>query len=165
MVLFGAQAVGAVAWGGVAEVFGVVVAFFAAAAAMLGVTATIRWWPLIETAGMDRSTSAHWPQPHLVFDVEGDTGPVLVKTVYTIAPEREKAFLEAMEKVRLSRQRTGSTHWRLYRDGETPHTSSCRRCRPGTSTSASTAIARPAPTSTMRPRLTRCRTRLLTCHT
>jgi MFS family permease len=122
MVLFGAQAVGAVAWGGVAEVFGVVVAFFAAAAAMLGVTATIRWWPLIETAGMDRSTSAHWPQPHLVFNVEGDSGPVLVKTVYTIAPEREKAFLEAMEKVRLSRRRTGSTHWRLYKDGETPHT-------------------------------------------
>jgi hypothetical protein len=44
-----------------------------------------------------------------------------VRIVYTIAPEKEHAFLEAMARVRLSRLRTGATRWRLYRDGEVAH--------------------------------------------
>jgi quinol monooxygenase YgiN len=46
----------------------------------------------------------------------------MVETVYSIAPDREEAFLEAMIQVRLSRLRTGASRWALYRDGEKPHT-------------------------------------------
>ena len=46
----------------------------------------------------------------------------MVETVYSIAPNREEAFLEAMIQVRLSRLRTGTSRWALYRDGEKPHT-------------------------------------------
>jgi hypothetical protein len=46
----------------------------------------------------------------------------MVETVYTIAHQREEAFLEAMAQVRLSRLRTGATRWTLYRDGEKAHT-------------------------------------------
>ena len=119
-VLFGAQAAGALLWGLLAEPFGVVVAFLVAAAMLAAATATIRWWPLTDTSGMDRS-AAPWPEPHLAFDVVPDGGPVVVRTVYTVPAEREKAFFEAMERVRLSRLRTGATQWGLFRDGENPH--------------------------------------------
>ncbi len=39
---------------------------------------------------------------------------------YTVTPERQAAFLEAMEQVRRSRLRTGATRWELYQDGERP---------------------------------------------
>lgn len=121
MVLFGAQAAGAVAWGAIAEPLGVRVTFFLAGAALLGTAATLRFWPFIETAGMDRRTRPYWPEPELVFDAAPDSGPVVVKSVYTIAPEKEQEFLDAMKGVRLSRLRTGATQWGLFRDGEVPH--------------------------------------------
>ncbi|HYL08654.1 MAG TPA: MFS transporter [Candidatus Udaeobacter sp.] len=121
MVLFGAQAVGAVAWGAIAEPLGVRVTFFIASAALLCTVATFRFWPFFETAGMDRGTQAYWPEPELAIDTGPDSGPVVVKSVYNIAPEKEREFLEAMKGVRLSRLRTGATQWGLFRDGEVPH--------------------------------------------
>jgi MFS family permease len=121
MVLFGAQAAGAVAWGAIAEPLGVRATFFIAAAVLLGTVATLRLWPFIETAGMNRQTQAFWPEPDLVIEATPDSGPVVVKSVYTIAPEKEQEFIEAMKRVRLSRLRTGATQWGLFRDGEVPH--------------------------------------------
>jgi MFS family permease len=57
-VLFGSQALGAVLWGFVAEPKGVVPAYLIAAGLMVGGAATIRMWPLIDTAGMDSRTVA-----------------------------------------------------------------------------------------------------------
>ena len=121
MVLFTAQAVGALVWGAIAEPLGVAPAFLIAAAAMVAGVATLGLWPFIETSGMNRRTMAYWPEPHLVFEPKSDSRPVVVKIVYTIAPEKEHAFLEAMARVRLSRLRTGATLWDLYRDGEVAH--------------------------------------------
>ena len=45
---------------------------------------------------------------------------VLVSLTYTVAPENAAAFLQAMERVRRSRRRTGAVRWELYRDGEEP---------------------------------------------
>jgi len=60
-------------------------------------------------------------EPQLAFDAAPDQGPVVVSITYTIATERESAFLEAMVRVRLSRLRTGAGQWGLFRDGESPH--------------------------------------------
>ena len=122
MLLFGAQALGALLWGLVAEWLGVVVTFMIAAAALVIGLATIRVWPFIATAGMDRNLATVWPEPQLVFDPEPDSGPVVVQNIYTIAPHNVKPFLEAMAHVRLSRLRTGASRWRLYREGEKAHT-------------------------------------------
>jgi MFS family permease len=119
-VLFGSQAVGAVFWGFVAAPKGVLPALLVAAAVMAGGAATIRFWPLLDTAGMDRRTVAQ-EEPSLAFDTEPDHGPVVVRITYTVASEHEDAFLSAMVRVRLSRLRTGATQWGLFRDGETPH--------------------------------------------
>jgi MFS family permease len=119
-VLFGSQAVGAVAWGFVADPKGVLLAYLIAAAVMAGGAATIRIWPLIDTAGMDRGIVAG-ALPELAVDALPEHGPVVVRITYTIATEREDAFLSAMVRVRLSRLRTGATQWGLFRDGEVPH--------------------------------------------
>jgi transmembrane secretion effector len=60
-------------------------------------------------------------KPELVFEASPGSGPVIVKSAYTIAPEKEQEFLDAMKRVRLSRLRTGATQWGLFRDGEVPH--------------------------------------------
>jgi MFS family permease len=121
MVLFGAQAGGAVLWGVIAGPAGLEVTFLFAAVVMLAGIATIRLWPLRDTSGIDRSLAVYWPEPHLVLDPDPQDGPVLVTSTYTIAPEHEQPFLHAMSWVRRSRLRTGATMWGLYRDGETAH--------------------------------------------
>ena len=121
MVLFGAQGVGALVWGAIAEPLGVRGAFLIAAAAMVAGLATMRFWPFLDTAGMERRTMAYWPEPHLAFDAKLDSGPVVVRSTYTIASEKEQSFLEAMAHLRQSRLRTGATQWGLFRDGEVAH--------------------------------------------
>jgi MFS family permease len=120
MVFFGAQALGALLWGAVANGVGLVPAFLAAAALLAAGACTIRIWPLIDTRAMDRSRVVYWEEPHLPADAGSDDGPVVVSTTYTIAAEHEAEFLRAMERVRLSRLRTGATQWGLFRDVEHP---------------------------------------------
>jgi MFS family permease len=121
MVFFGAQALGALLWGALANGVGLVPTFLAAAALMAAGACTIRIWPLLDTKGMDRSRVVFWEEPQLSEDAGADDGPVVVSTTFTIAAEHEERFLRAMERVRLSRLRTGATQWGLFRDVEHPH--------------------------------------------
>jgi MFS family permease len=118
MILFGSQAAGSLVWGLIAEQGGLLLTFLLAAAALLAAMVTIGRWPALDVGGLDRNSSVHWPEPHLLIDPEPDAGPVLVTATYTVAPERQQQFLQAMRAVRLSRLRTGAIWWELYRDGE-----------------------------------------------
>lgn len=121
MVTFtGSMTVGALIWGLVAEVIGLQTTFFIAAALVLASVAVgvVRRVP--ETGHLDPEPAIYWPEPRLAFDPAADTGPVMVTVEYTVTPERESAFLEAMDQLRLSRRRTGATRWELYRDGDRP---------------------------------------------
>ena len=121
MVTFtGSMTVGALIWGLVAEGIGLQTTFFIAAALVLASVAVgvVRRVP--ETGHLDPEPAIYWPEPRLAFDPEADTGPVMVTVEYTVTPERESAFLEAMDHLRLSRRRTGATRWELYRDGDRP---------------------------------------------
>jgi MFS family permease len=120
MVLFGAQAAGALLWGLVAERAGLQAALLISSAAMLAGVVAGLVWRLADTTGMDRSTAVYWSDTRLAFDPRPETGPVLVSVEYTVAPDKEAAFLAAMDSVRRSRLRTGGTRWELYRDGEHP---------------------------------------------
>ena len=77
-------------------------------------------WKVPETGHLDREPAIYWPEPRMAFDPELDSGPVLVTVEYTVTPERETAFLEAMNHLHQSRRRTGATRWELYRDGDQP---------------------------------------------
>jgi len=118
MVLFGGQAAGAVIWGVVAGAAGLVPAFLISAAVMAAGAVTIRFWPFYKIENMDRS-QVRWPEPQLLISAD-DGGLVLVRTTYTVAPEKEQPFLEAMADLRRSRLRTGATDWGLYQDGQNP---------------------------------------------
>ncbi len=121
IVLFGSQAVAALAWGLIAEQSGLVTTFLLAAMVLLAGAATIHRWPLLDVRGLDRDPSVPWPEPNLVIDPESDVGPVLVTNTYTVAPNVEDPFLKSMRALRLSRLRTGAIRWGLYRDGAMPN--------------------------------------------
>jgi MFS family permease len=121
MVTFtGSMTVGALIWGLVAEGVGLQLTFFAAAAVMLGGVVAGFFWRVPETGHLDRELAVYWPEARLAFDPEPDAGPVMVTVEFIVAPEREAAFLEAMDQLRQSRRRTGATRWELYRDGDRP---------------------------------------------
>ena len=54
IVFVGGQGVAALVWGLLAERFGLVAVFLAAAGLMLAGAASLRWWPLHDTEGLDR---------------------------------------------------------------------------------------------------------------
>ncbi|BEL06854.1 MFS transporter [Actinoplanes sichuanensis] len=118
IVFAGAQAAGALAWGVLSDVAGLATAHLTAVVMMLAGAVTLRWWPLRDTAGLDRDPAVYWPEPHLELDPDGHDGPVVVIASYPVSPDREEAFAEAMEGVRRSRMRTGAVRWGLFHDGE-----------------------------------------------
>jgi MFS family permease len=121
MFLFGAQAIGAVLWGAIADVLGVVPAFLIAALALLVGVATFRLWPFFDLSKIDTRTAPIWPEPELAIDPELNGGPVVIETVYMVASAKEETFLDVMSHLRRSRMRTGATWWGLFRVGEKGH--------------------------------------------
>jgi MFS family permease len=122
MVTFtGSMTVGSLLWGLIAEGLGLRLTFFVAAGVMMtGVVAGV-FWRLPEAGHLDSELAVYWPEARLVVDPEPDTGPVLVTVEYVVSPDREAAYLEAMDQLRQSRRRTGATRWELYRDGDRPN--------------------------------------------
>ncbi|WP_127503150.1 MFS transporter [Actinoplanes solisilvae] len=120
VVFAGAQALGALLWGQVAEVAGLPVTFVAAAVVMLLGTATVPWLPVHEHDDADRSPAVFWAEPHIMLEPRPEEGPVLVSAAYRVRDERAAEFVTAMDGVRLTRLRTGATRWGLFRDGADP---------------------------------------------
>lgn len=113
----GGQALGSLAWGGLAGPMGTGPAL-ELAAALLAAALSVRWLPMRELTGkLDRTTSSYWPTPHLVFEPEAEGGPVVVVMRYRVSETAQAEFLRAMDLVGLSRRRTGASRWGVYRDG------------------------------------------------
>ena len=121
MVFLGTQSVAAPVWGLVTQLAGLQVAL-AVAAALIGVsvlTGLVLRVP--DSQGLDRSPLAYWDTPRLQVDPDSGSGPILVSIQYSVDDESHSEFLEAMQAMRRSRLRSGSTRWSLYRVGEDPH--------------------------------------------
>jgi hypothetical protein len=58
----------------------------------------------------------------LVFEPEPPDGPVLVLTRYRVEPHNEDEFFAAMARLGRSRQRSGASQWRLFRNIEKDNT-------------------------------------------
>ena len=117
IVFAGGQAIGALLWGLLAQWWGLVPAFVAAAAVMAIGTATVAVWPLRDVAGLDRDLAVFLPDPELVREPDPDEGPVLVTLTYLVEDDQVLAFVEVMAQVRRSRLRTGASSCELYQDG------------------------------------------------
>jgi MFS family permease len=121
IVVFGGQAVAALLWGVLAQQTSLGLAFTVAAAMLVAGAAAARQWPLRSIATLDRSVVEYWPEPQLLVEPDPDNGPVLVTVAYSVSPERQAAFLEAMQRVGRSRRRTGATDWGVFRDAAIPN--------------------------------------------
>jgi MFS family permease len=120
VVFQGAQALGAVIWGVVADLTSVRTALLVAGAVLaLAALAGLRT-PMPDTSKLDRTPSAHWPAPQLMFSPSADDGPVLVTLTYRVPDDNAVAFTGAMRHVGRSRRRTGALRWELFRDGSDP---------------------------------------------
>jgi MFS family permease len=117
----GSQAAGALVWGLAANQIGLQLTVLLAAVVLLAGAVAGMVWQVPETGHLDpQPATIYWTDPRLAFEPEPETGPVLVAVEFIVAPEREAAFLEAMDQLRGSRLRTGATRWELYRDAERP---------------------------------------------
>jgi MFS family permease len=117
----GSMTGGALLWGLVAQAAGLRATFLiAAGVGLAGVVAGVLW-RVPDTGHLDPQPVVYWPAARLAYDPEGDSGAILVTVEFTVAPERETAFFEAMEQLRRSRRRTGASRWDLYRDGDRPN--------------------------------------------
>jgi MFS family permease len=120
VVFQGSQAIGAVIWGAAADGTSVTTALLAAAAVLvLGAAVGLRS-PMPDTSRLDRTPSAHWPAPQVMFTPDAADGPVLVTLTYRVPEENSGVFTDAMRHVGRSRRRTGALRWELFRDGSDP---------------------------------------------
>jgi len=120
VVFAGGQALGALAWGLLGDATGLVTTYLVAAVLMILAALTVRFWPLPDLRDISRDPTTYFPELQLTLQPDPRVGPVLVTVTYTVSPDREDEFVEAMESVRGARQRTGATRWGLFKEGEAP---------------------------------------------
>ncbi|HET9872969.1 MAG TPA: MFS transporter [Propionibacteriaceae bacterium] len=121
VIFTGSMTVGALLWGFVAEGLGLQPSLLISACAVLASVGAGLGWRLPETGHLDPRPAVYWPDARMAFDPEPDAGPIVVTVEYTVTPEKEAPYLDAMEHLRRSRRRTGATRWELFRDGEQPN--------------------------------------------
>jgi MFS family permease len=115
-VMFGALAIGSVAWGELASRLTLATALFVAAGGMLAAAPLLRRWKLQAHRGLDLTPSMHWPPPITVDGVSDDCGPVLVTVEYQIAPKDQDAFLATIRRLGRGRKRDGAYRWGIFED-------------------------------------------------
>ena len=119
LVFMGGQAIGSLLWGLLAGATSSVTALLVSAVLLVFCAVSAWWWPLhARTGDLDLTPSAHWPEPALIFEPEPLDGPVLVLTRYRVQPENEEEFFAAMARLGRSRQRSGASQWRVFRNIE-----------------------------------------------
>ena len=121
MTFTGCLAFGSLIWGLVTNQLGVQTTILVGAAVVGAGVVAGAFLSLSDTGGIDGAPVVYWPEPRLAVEPEADAGPVVVTVEYTVAPDREPAFLAAMQQLRASRRRTGASRWELYRDAEHPN--------------------------------------------
>jgi MFS family permease len=97
LVLQGALVAGSIAWGLIADQFGIRTALLSASAALaVGLLVKLPY-PLKSDKEIDVSPSMHWPVPQLLSQPNLDQGPVLVQIEYKIDPSKLQEFTMAMQ--------------------------------------------------------------------
>ena len=115
-VMFGSLSAGSAIWGQVANMAGLPVALFiAAAGALLAIPLT--WRAKLQAgAGFDLTPSMHWPTPIVTQEVDRNQGPVLVTVEYRVLTEHRDAFLIAIDELARERRRDGAYAWGIFED-------------------------------------------------
>ncbi len=112
----GANGIGALAFGTLAQASSVSTALNVLAAG-LAVAAILTWWLPLPAAPIDVLPS-EMPLPLVDPAVPIDKGPVAVNVTYQLKPDSVEEFLTRAAELRRMRRRTGAIHWHLHRDIE-----------------------------------------------
>jgi hypothetical protein len=119
LVYQGSYALGTAAWGAVAQRSGVGTALIYAGIGTIA-TAAIALFVQLPDSTADLSPWNHWRMPVIVQEATADLqrGPVLVTVEYTVIPEHEAEFVDAIHQYGRIRRRDGAYRWGIYRDTE-----------------------------------------------
>ncbi|MDQ2067487.1 MFS transporter [Xinfangfangia sp. CPCC 101601] len=117
---FGGMALGAWAWGFVADHVSIQAALIGSAVllvlgAALGI---IRPMPDLNDVNLDPAN--RFNTPALRLDLKANSGPIMVMIDWDIPAEHTNAFLRLMSELRAIRRRDGARQWALLRDLEKP---------------------------------------------
>jgi MFS family permease len=120
-IVQGGLAVGAAAWGRLANAVGVT-STFAWGALAVGITLgfSLRW-RIPATGAQDLSPSPLAAADARLSPEDTGGGPVLVLVGYDVRPDAEEGFLAALAALGRARRRTGAARWSAYRQAEEPH--------------------------------------------
>jgi MFS family permease len=111
----GANALGGLGFGAVAQKTSLTTAFLAITACLAA--AVIATWRLAfpATSATDMQPGEPWPLPEIDPNLFGG-GPVMVNVHWPVRNDKTDAFLALAPELRRIRRRTGATSWRLYRE-------------------------------------------------
>jgi MFS family permease len=119
LVFMGGQAIGAVAWGAVAEAYGLAAAFLVPAGGLvLAALVGLLLVPLRSSHDV-RHSELPWPHPPAM-GWAPDAGPVLVTLEWEIRAAEVPEFLAVMREIGRARRRTGAALWGVFQDAEDP---------------------------------------------
>jgi MFS family permease len=119
LVYQGSFALGSAAWGVIAQRAGIRVALVYAGVGTIGSVVFVLFARLSDSTA-DLSPWNHWRMPVVVREATADLhrGPVLVTVEYTVIPERQAEFVEAIHQYGRIRRRDGAYRWGIFRDTE-----------------------------------------------
>jgi len=112
----GGVAFGAWGWGRLAEKVGLQETLALAGGSMI-LSALVGFWlklPDMPALGLD--TSIRRADPDVDLDLTLRSGPIVIEIDYVVSREHARAFYEAMQTVRRSRQASGAYGWSIARD-------------------------------------------------
>jgi hypothetical protein len=121
LTLMGSNATGALLWGLTANRLGLQPAMLLAVGAMAAGAVVGLWWRVPNTDHLDVQPAVYWTDARLAVQPAPGAGPILVVVHYTVIPDRQVPFLNAMGQLRRSRLRTGATRWELCHHGGEPN--------------------------------------------
>jgi MFS family permease len=106
-------------WGLVGEYYGLQIALWGGAAAMLVGLATYRY-RLADADAVNTDLVSPLPLPQTTIGVDPESGPTLITIEYRINPAMTEEFVDAMRQLRVIRLRDGAVFWGLFVDMAQP---------------------------------------------
>ena len=116
----GGIAIGAWAWGHVANGQGISVTLLICGLTMVGSCLIGLWLTMPTTGEMSTDAADALAEPETRLAVTPRSGPVIIEIEYRVAPAQARAFYRAMQHVQLNRTRNGGYGWSISRDVADP---------------------------------------------
>ncbi|TGE06164.1 MFS transporter [Hymenobacter fodinae] len=120
LTIQGGMALGSVVWGSVAERLGLAPALAGAATWLLLSTLLVFRFSLRNGDDLDFTPARPRIEPVLALDPIPNEGPVIITTIYRVAPADQRAFLGIMEQLARIRRREGAIRVGTYADMADP---------------------------------------------